>query len=614
MTSNTFQSDINFKKQFFFPPKHITTSTYLSNQELSNLINRKIELNGYLGRVKYCGKLIHKEDKDIWLGIEWDDVNRGKHNGTVDGCYYFECENKEKNGGSLVKLSKVNVGYTLKEAIDFKYNFEEKADEKSKFINDANEKSNQFILKNKIINVELVGKEKANNKFSDIINIQCVDLSYARVNSIDKSIGGELMNIKEMILVNCLIDRWSDVIEMIIHLKSLEFLDFSDNKMRYDDDFQIKANEFNESIKIKGYLNMKRLILNRNQLKSKDLFNLSFLLNRVESLYLYGNDIYEISCCSNNFPSKIDFSKMKELSLEANGLYRLEGESTVEDLLSSFNAVNLLCLNINNNNLCDISKINFRYTNIVKTLEVLMIDGNEILENNENIISIHKEDMLKTQVKMNIFQTIQIFSNLKNLYILNNPYFINIGVEKSFKEIIGRFLNLKILNNNIILRAERKEYEVYFLKRIANEYISKACITKFSQFDNSNYEQYINSYYPTYYSLRKKHFDPLEDIIYNLKYDEDKMKEEENKAMVITTSSSSSPILKISFNYNGKIINKNIPKSTNFITIRMLVSKLYKVEDFHFFVLFNGFETKIFDEGKSLEGYDICNGSMIYLK
>ena len=40
----------------------------------------------------------------MWVGLEWDEEGRGKHNGTVSGYKYFEC--KEKNG-SMVKFEKI---------------------------------------------------------------------------------------------------------------------------------------------------------------------------------------------------------------------------------------------------------------------------------------------------------------------------------------------------------------------------------------------------------------------------------------------------------------------------------------------------------------------------
>ena len=54
--------------------------------DCSALLGLKIELQDHTGIIKYVGPLIHKQNvntNDIWIGIEWDDPSRGKHNGTV---------------------------------------------------------------------------------------------------------------------------------------------------------------------------------------------------------------------------------------------------------------------------------------------------------------------------------------------------------------------------------------------------------------------------------------------------------------------------------------------------------------------------------------------------
>lgn len=43
-------------------------------------------------------------DQELWIGVEWDEVNRGKHNGTVGGHCYFTCPELQ---GSLLKFDKV---------------------------------------------------------------------------------------------------------------------------------------------------------------------------------------------------------------------------------------------------------------------------------------------------------------------------------------------------------------------------------------------------------------------------------------------------------------------------------------------------------------------------
>ncbi len=54
------------------------------------MLNRRINYQDYYGTVKYEGPILH-EDKgnDIWVGIEWDDPSRGRHNGSVNKHVYF---------------------------------------------------------------------------------------------------------------------------------------------------------------------------------------------------------------------------------------------------------------------------------------------------------------------------------------------------------------------------------------------------------------------------------------------------------------------------------------------------------------------------------------------
>lgn len=49
----------------------------------------RISLAGYLGTVRYTGPV--EGTSGTWLGIEWDDHARGKHDGVKDGKRYFTC-------------------------------------------------------------------------------------------------------------------------------------------------------------------------------------------------------------------------------------------------------------------------------------------------------------------------------------------------------------------------------------------------------------------------------------------------------------------------------------------------------------------------------------------
>ena len=86
----------------------------------------RILFNGEKGYVRYRGKLLHKVDNtkikadEEWIGVEWDDPTKGKHNGTVDGTVYFTCTNN-LNAGSLVLAKKATFGQEILEAIIRRY-------------------------------------------------------------------------------------------------------------------------------------------------------------------------------------------------------------------------------------------------------------------------------------------------------------------------------------------------------------------------------------------------------------------------------------------------------------------------------------------------------------
>lgn len=52
-----------------------------------NIINDRIYLDGSKGVVKFFGDV--PETSGQWVGVDWDDLKRGKHNGILNGVKYF---------------------------------------------------------------------------------------------------------------------------------------------------------------------------------------------------------------------------------------------------------------------------------------------------------------------------------------------------------------------------------------------------------------------------------------------------------------------------------------------------------------------------------------------
>ena len=48
----------------------------------------RVRAGGHAGTVRYCGRLAGREGE--WVGVQWDDAGRGRHDGCVDGRRYFD--------------------------------------------------------------------------------------------------------------------------------------------------------------------------------------------------------------------------------------------------------------------------------------------------------------------------------------------------------------------------------------------------------------------------------------------------------------------------------------------------------------------------------------------
>lgn len=52
-------------------------------------VGRRLSYDGHLCTVRYCGPVGATEGE--WLGVEWDEAERGKHGGTHEGVKIFKC-------------------------------------------------------------------------------------------------------------------------------------------------------------------------------------------------------------------------------------------------------------------------------------------------------------------------------------------------------------------------------------------------------------------------------------------------------------------------------------------------------------------------------------------
>lgn len=58
-------------------------------------IGQRLSLKDQLCTIRYLGSVSGKAGE--WLGVEWDDTSRGKHDGTFDGMKYFDCKMAQRS-------------------------------------------------------------------------------------------------------------------------------------------------------------------------------------------------------------------------------------------------------------------------------------------------------------------------------------------------------------------------------------------------------------------------------------------------------------------------------------------------------------------------------------
>ena len=66
----------------------------------SHYLGQRISYDDALCTVRYIGEVAGASG--AWLGVEWDDGTRGKHDGSHKGKRYFQCKCKFKSAATRI--------------------------------------------------------------------------------------------------------------------------------------------------------------------------------------------------------------------------------------------------------------------------------------------------------------------------------------------------------------------------------------------------------------------------------------------------------------------------------------------------------------------------------
>ncbi|KZV65417.1 hypothetical protein PENSPDRAFT_655794 [Peniophora sp. CONT] len=187
-------------------------------------IGTRISSAGSLGTIKYVGPV--SGTKGEWLGVEWDDAARGKHDGVKDGERYFEC--LVPNSGSFIRPSapQLDYGRSFLRALVDKYVELPQGPSGSEYVTLGSSHG--------AIQVEAVNLDKIRDKFSNLERLREISLDREGVACQDEpgAIQEKCSNLRGVDLSYSLIPSW-DVISLIgEELPSLERLALNNNRFR----------------------------------------------------------------------------------------------------------------------------------------------------------------------------------------------------------------------------------------------------------------------------------------------------------------------------------------------------------------------------------------------
>ena len=406
---------------------------------------------GALCTVRYQGPL--PSLKGEWLGVEWDDPTRGKHNGSHEGQQVFKCLSSSTTAASFVRLSrKEDPERTLLEGIKFKY----APSTMPKTVTQSASVGHETIeISGKV--VEEVGFDRINKQLSLLADLKIVlvdelaifgmaarGASSTEVRNAQRELQQACPNIVELDIGWNTIETWQEVADICLPLKKLKILKAGGLRLR---SFRAKRSE-NEA---NPFQTVEELYLNECLLIPEQILQIlspgepcGFPSLKVLSLSLNELDVFRKS----DQGSGINCPFVTTLILDNNKFRDL---SCLPDITSLFPNITSISLQGN-----EISQLGLETARQFDTLETLNLAGNRI--DNYAVV-----DALPS-----------LFPSLTSLRISRNPLYerSHDGSQQqqsaasdstSFYLTLARIPGLKSLNYTTITPRDREEGEIYYL-------------------------------------------------------------------------------------------------------------------------------------------------------
>ncbi|CAO3574184.1 unnamed protein product [Mortierella alpina] len=394
-------------------------------------VGQRIESEYHRGTVRYIGPV--PPTKGEWIGVEWDDKERGKHSGEHDGKQYFQCQ--FPGTGSFTRISnKIHTGQTLLHILRERYVDPNKGADDDLYLGESN------------IKVDVYDYERVKDIQSKLHLMQIVGLANTNVEraaDFDET-QKECPSIQDLDLSSTLISTWQDVADICAPLMKLTILRL--NRNRFVPLTSQPSLEY-------SFKNLRCLALNRVyfpwdevNLLEPSMPNLQILQIGFNMYSELGKTLGSTAIASQKVPG---FASLEELHLEGNIF------DDWNQILRLSRLPKLKTLDLSENNINSIHAP--QDAEDFKNLTTIRLSDNNI----DNWASIDR---------------LGLYSSLSSLWIGNNPITAkafpgasgenSTGLDSGIS-IIARMGNLRQLNGSEVNDKSRLNAELYYLKHVA---------------------------------------------------------------------------------------------------------------------------------------------------
>ncbi|KAL7404041.1 hypothetical protein ABVT39_008825 [Epinephelus coioides] len=409
-------------------------------------VGRRVSCDGERATVRYVGAV--PPTTGLWLGVEWDNPERGKHDGSHEGVQYFTC--RHPKGGSFVRPAKVSFGVDYLTAVQQLYEI----DSEEVLSEDISISSSKKLKWGRI-------KERSFESLPSVLLTRC------EVNGPgpDGEIRKTTPNVRWLDLCGTLLSCWEDVAAVTQQLDKLEGLQLSSNRLRLPSD---------PSALCQAFCGLKVLALNSCDLTWPQILECAPMWPQLEDLCVEENNITELQRPEGTLQS------LKSLNLSCNPLMQ-------HSVLTMAALPRLEQLNLSKTGLSDI-----RFDDAAPGSQTAMFPALKDLKLDHNNIT-----------EWWVVDELAKLPSLVNLSCRSNRLVSSDGNPRTANQLlIAKLGQLVVLNSHEIQPEDRRGAELDYIKMFGEEWLKAG--------GRSQLSTQFTCQHPRYLSLIDKYGAPEE--------------------------------------------------------------------------------------------------------